>query len=62
MVKIQEGSQGVMNTVKSVLQVDIGGLIYSILWGRLLFYITGNIHVKAKFANYWRVEEGGCNS
>lgn len=41
-----------MNTVKSVLQVDLGGLIYSILWGRLLFYITGNIYVKAKFANY----------
>lgn len=41
-----------MNTEKSVQQVDLGGLAYSVLWKTLLFNIAGYIYVKAKCTKY----------
>ena len=41
-----------MSTEKSVQQVDLDGLAYSILWKMLLFNIAGYIYVEARCTKY----------
>lgn len=44
--------EGAMSAEKSVQQVHLGGLAYSILWKTLPFNIAECIYVKAKCTKY----------